>query len=123
MKTKEKSKIETIREQYAKNTEALVKKFSKDIYWDVFLDVGLAFLESLYGKNTKWYCEFRNDEQYWNWFYNEFKLNERALLNTKMLYEIDLFDYKANCLQLIAFDETGDSFYHSYLKAIKTKKR
>lgn len=122
METKKKTHIHEIRAQYERNAQTLIQKLGDEAYWNVYLDTGLAFLESLYGRKSKWYNAFRNDSQFWNWFYNEFKLNENALLNTKMLYEIDLFDYKSNCLQLIAFDETGDSFYHNYLKAIKTKK-
>lgn len=116
MKTKQKTRIQKIREQYAKNAETLIAKFGANVYWDVYLDVGLALLESLYGKNTKWYCCFRNDKGFWDWFNNEFKINEDNLLKVKQIAEIDLHDFKANCLMLIAYDETHNSFYHNYLK-------
>jgi len=123
METKKKTHIADVRKQRAENAQKLQEKFGSDVYWNVFLDVGLMFLESEFGRGSEWYCFHRSSEMFWNWFNNEFKLNENALLNTKMLHEIDELDFKANCLQLVAYPETHHSFYCGYLKNITQSRK
>jgi len=114
MKTK--THIQKVRQQYATNADLLINRFGYDAYWNLFLDIGLAFLSVNYTTGDKYYNHFKTSPSYWNWFHNEFKLWEANMLKALAGVQINNDELK---MELMVFAHDGfieQNYQDNFLK-------
>ena len=119
MITKNTTHIGQTRELYAKNAAKLIDKLGYNEYWDLFLDVGLALLSVQFEKGDKYYQYHKRSAGYWNWFYAEFKIFEKELVDYLTKVYLDNNECKMEFMMLAHDGETEQSFRENYLKHLK----
>lgn len=108
-----------MRELYAKNAATLIERLGEDEYWNLFLDIGLAFLREQFGKGDKYYEYHKCRAGFWTWFQGEFRLWENDLVTHLNFEPLNNDECKME-LMIIAYDgETEQSFHGSYLKNLR----
>lgn len=117
MKTK--THIANIRELYAKNAATLIERLGYWEYYNLFLDIGLAFLREKFEKGDKYYKYHKCSAGFWLWFHAEFKLWENDLVKHLKFEKLNNNECKMELMVMAHHGETEQSFRENYLKHLK----